>query len=217
MKSSITVYYGSEQDWLRELLAKHYEQILDEIEGRVRSERIGMPWRPEDRDDPVEPVSMELRAGFEVSYTVGRTHDEEEGPLCSGCSWILHDFWMNEEPPGDGITRGDLRVTWVDLGERLFGDSGDSDDPDDVSVLRFDVHRRDRDADGNALPSWGAIEDASYCTRVPASTDELTRMRLLEYIMDEIYEPASEGRSIKRLCQKLSWIEPRWLKEKTTC
>jgi len=32
----------------------------------------------------------------------------------------------------------------------------------------------------------------------------------LEYIMDEVYEPLSQGYSVKRLCERLSWITQDW-------
>ena len=96
------------------------------------------------------------------------------------------------------MIRGNVKVEWSELGEGIDGDYN-PDDPEDVELLRFDVSRKAGD-------NWEAIDDASYCTQVPVSATPEQRAEGLQLIMDEIYEWASQGYSIKKLCERLSWI-----------
>jgi hypothetical protein len=106
------------------------------------------------------------------------------------------------------IIKGRVRVEWVDLGEGLDGDY-DPDDPNDVALLRFDVSWK------NLQGEWEAADDASYCTDVPTATPLPVQQRLLEILMDEVYEPLTDRHSIKKLCERLSWISPNWVDDKT--
>ena len=94
------------------------------------------------------------------------------------------------------LVRNDLKVQWVNLNEGYKGDF-DPTDPEDTNLLRFDVHRFD---DGN----WVAVDDASYCTLMPAKTPEPILQKGLEIIMDRI----AANPSIKKACEDLSYIDP---------
>jgi hypothetical protein len=94
--------------------------------------------------------------------------------------------------------RDDVKVEWVNLGEGWDGDY-DADDADDINLLRFDVSKR-------GASGWEAVDDASYCTQVPASMPETVLRQLLQMLLDEVYESVHEGHSIKKLCERLSWI-----------
>ncbi len=109
---------------------------------------------------------------------------------------------------GQVLIRGNLRIDWDELGEGWNGD-WDPDDPDDVELLRFSVYR----LEGG---EWVEADDASYCTQVPVATAAGVRQRLLEGLMDEI--DGARG-SIKKLCERLSWIDPTWYEpcEHTNC
>lgn len=96
------------------------------------------------------------------------------------------------------IKEGSIEVEWVALGEGWDGDYN-PDDPEDTELLRFDVYK-----DGEM------VEDASYCTQVPADTPEPEQRRLLKIIMDEVRSPLEGDNSIKKLCERLSWIDPNW-------
>ena len=99
-----------------------------------------------------------------------------------------------------GITRGQVRVDFVDLYEGLEGDY-DPDDPNDIHLLRFDVYKMDDDA------KWVDVGDSSYCTQVPSGTSINKLYDILQIIMSEVYEPVCAGDSIKRICERLSWID----------
>ena len=96
------------------------------------------------------------------------------------------------------LVRENVMVEWVMLGEGLDEDY-EPGDPNDVELLRFDVSRKVDD-------DWVAIEDASYCTQVPVSATPEQRQEGLVLIMDEVFELASQGYSIKKVCEWLSWI-----------
>ncbi|MHA2046155.1 MAG: hypothetical protein ACW99G_15290 [Candidatus Thorarchaeota archaeon] len=96
------------------------------------------------------------------------------------------------------LVKGNVKVEWVELGEGLSGEYNPNDQ-NDVELLRFYVSKQTEE-------SWEDIEDASYCTRVPASATPEQRKELLEQIMANVYPRASRGLSIKKICERLSWI-----------
>ena len=101
------------------------------------------------------------------------------------------------------VIRGDRKVEWVDTGEGFFGDY-DPSDPDDVALLRFDVLYLDEDS-----CVWEYMDDASYCTQMPADSSEDILRRGAEIIMNATYGKSS----IKKICEELSWIAPGWCVE----
>lgn len=103
---------------------------------------------------------------------------------------------------GDTIIRGKVKVEWAELGEGICGDY-DPEDKDDIELLRFDVFIKDiKGANG-----WTDPGDASYCTRMPVSATKEQKIDGLKWIMDEVYGPLTDGYSIKKLCERLSWID----------
>lgn len=96
------------------------------------------------------------------------------------------------------LIKDNVMVGWTELGEGIDGDYNPGD-PEDVELLRFDVSRL-------VNGEWEAIDDASYCTQVPVSATPEQRTKGLQLIMDEVYEWASQGYSIKKPCERLSWI-----------
>ncbi len=98
------------------------------------------------------------------------------------------------------IVRGDRKVEWTDLGEGLCGDY-DPGDPEDVALLRFDVLCLDDDT-----CTWEYMDDASYCTQMPADSSPDILHRGATIIMDATYGKTN----IKKICEELSWISPGW-------
>ena len=96
------------------------------------------------------------------------------------------------------LIKDNVMVEWTELGEGIDGDYNPNDS-EDVELLRFDVSRL-------VNGGWGVIDDASYCTQVPVSATPEQRAKGLQLIMDEVYEWASQSHSIKKLCERLSWI-----------
>lgn len=112
-----------------------------------------------------------------------------------------------------------LRVDWCNIGEGYSGDYS-PDDPEDENLLRFDVyvkteynpecHNSDEDA-------WEAVEDASYCTRMPADTDVSVLERALQCIFGryrDIIDDPDNYPSVKKLGEELSWISPDTFEDK---
>ena len=52
------------------------------------------------------------------------------------------------------------------------------------------------------------VDDASYCTLVDVNTPIGALVRMLHIILAEVDEPLRNGYSIKKICEKLSWIQP---------
>lgn len=111
---------------------------------------------------------------------------------------------MIENEQGVQLIRGAIMVELEDIGEGYNGD-WNADNPNDIPLLRFTVSRIE-----NGEPQQ--IDDASYCTLINAiTTTTEQRQRALETIMDRVYDPATAGRSIKRLCEGLSWMDAKGL------
>ena len=113
---------------------------------------------------------------------------------------------------GNELIRGNVRVEWVNLGEGLSEDYNPND-PTDVNILRFDVSvKKFNDRLGNPtgdVYEWQDPGNASYATRFPASADINLRKKGLKVIMDRVYDYASEGLSIKKIGEEMSWLTVR--------
>lgn len=98
-----------------------------------------------------------------------------------------------------------LRVDWYNAGEGICGDF-DPDNPDDINLLRFDVYVKRDD-------EWEEVEDASYCTNMPA--DSMKLQAALEAIFHR-YRNVIDGPeypSVKKLGEELSHISEADFKE----
>jgi hypothetical protein len=96
-----------------------------------------------------------------------------------------------------------VKISWEDIGEGLCGEYNPSDEKD-VALYRFYVEEF---KDGE----WQEVEDASYCTQVPVSTPDETLRGLLEVLMDHFYVPVMDGQSVKKLGERMSWVDPSWV------
>lgn len=94
---------------------------------------------------------------------------------------------------------GSVRVTLENIGEGLSGDY-DPSDPSDINLLRFSVSRRD------TTGSYEEIDDASYCTNIRADAPDDIKQLAGQTILAEVESDARSGRSIKRRCELLSWM-----------
>ena len=103
-----------------------------------------------------------------------------------------------------------LRVDWYNAGEGWWGDYNPGN-PEDENLLRFDVYvRRGPQRQEDMDDGWQEVEDASYCTRIPANGDSDILERALRLLFKE-YKDALENdrnRSVKKLGEALSWISP---------
>lgn len=100
-----------------------------------------------------------------------------------------------------GIEGDEIKVEFVDLGEGCEG-YFDSNDPEDVHLLRFDAFRKDENGDWNG-------DDGSYCTIIPYDTDKENLKKLLQVIFNGI-----TFSQFKKTCEQMSWASPEWLEEK---
>jgi hypothetical protein len=112
---------------------------------------------------------------------------------------------MDENSKMIELTKGIVKIEWVELGEGWSGDY-DPDDPKDVELLRFDVFKKENG-------EWAEVSDASYCTLFPVNSSDDLKRKGLEFLMQEIWEEVDSGHSIKKLCERLSWIEPEWVEK----
>ena len=70
-----------------------------------------------------------------------------------------------------------LRVDWYNAGEGYSGDYNPNDQ-DDLNLLRFDVYVK-------RGGKWEPVDDASYCTNMPASTPQALLERALWFLFME--------------------------------
>jgi hypothetical protein len=120
-------------------------------------------------------------------------------------TWIGSNMLVNTSHLNEyglpSLTRGGVRVEWVNLEEGMSGDYDESD-PNDVNLLRFDVSQFDGE-------KWIEVPDASYCTMMPASSPHQVLKVGLKLIMDAIYDDVNLHGKAKRTCESLSWIKPQ--------
>ena len=127
---------------------------------------------------------------------------------------LPEDVFTNQ---GNTLTRGDVRISWVELGEGINGEY-DEDDPDDIELLRFDLKARGSILDeyeksysgGEDADDYYTLSDGSYCTNFPAYANESMRRKGLEYLMLRLYDCVLEG-NWKKKCEELSWIGDNWV------
>lgn len=101
-----------------------------------------------------------------------------------------------------------LRVDWYNADESLCGDY-DPDDPDDINLLRFDVYvMREPEKWDDSDDGWRAVEDASYCTNIPANAPEEVLERALRVLFREYRDAIGDYPyySVKKLGERLSHI-----------
>jgi len=97
-----------------------------------------------------------------------------------------------------------VRVELVDIGEGHSGDYNPNN-PKDEKLLRFYVQQK-------AFDYWQDVNNASYCTLIPESTTQEEQNKLVKILYDEVVDKVESGCSIKKLCERLSWISPEWIK-----
>ena len=97
------------------------------------------------------------------------------------------------------VEREGYAVELEDIGEGRSGDYNE-DDPHDSPLLRFYVRKR------SAAGELEDVDDASYCTRIPATLNEDAQRRCAQYILGEVLACVSTGASVKKTCERLSWL-----------
>jgi hypothetical protein len=99
-----------------------------------------------------------------------------------------------------------VELSWI--GEGWNGDY-QADDPNDEPLLRFDISAHKSLNNPYAEPDngdgWEPILDASYCTQLLAC-DKPIAIKALRHIMDVVKPEVLRGYSIKKVCERLSWI-----------
>jgi len=105
-----------------------------------------------------------------------------------------------------------VKVIFEDIGEGWNGDYN-PDDPDDVSLYRFDVFaheslKNEYAEDSMIEDGYGFMLDSSYCTQMPTNTPKPIMDMALKRIMEEVKDAVIDGYSIKKICEGLSWLSP---------
>lgn len=95
-------------------------------------------------------------------------------------------FYGTDAEPG--LRRGHMAAEFTNIGEGYHGDY-DPSDPEDDNLLRYYVYIVDPNSDPSREANKQAIDDASYCTMIPADTPPEQLRTLLTYIMDKVYDP----------------------------
>ena len=98
-----------------------------------------------------------------------------------------------------------IRIDFVNLGEGLCGDYNPTD-PNDVNLLRFDVYQRKC-----VFDAWEPVNDASYCTMIPADTSTEILQKALQFLLTQYtnaLESQSPSESVKKIGERLSHISP---------
>ena len=92
------------------------------------------------------------------------------------------------------VSKENVSVELEHIGEGFNGDY-DETDPDDKPLLRFTV-----------LLDDSQIDDASYCTALSDDISDEDKKKVASYILDMVYDDTIRGYSIKKICERLSWV-----------
>jgi hypothetical protein len=115
------------------------------------------------------------------------------------------------DSPNVSLIRSNVKVEFQYIGEGFDGDYNE-DDEFDLPLWRFYISKwvcvgRDGETD-----IWEDVKDASYDTTLPLDTKEIILQKLAEIIMDRVEDNINNGRSVKKICEELSWIDESWIK-----
>lgn len=105
------------------------------------------------------------------------------------------------------LTKDNVKVEWVDLGEGFIGDY-DSNDPEDIEFLRYDVYVLIDD-------EWIIKDDGSYCTQFPTNTTQEQKLAGLQLLLNKFHSALSSDIEIpiKRLGEYMSSISPETMNQ----
>jgi len=96
------------------------------------------------------------------------------------------------------VKSGSVKVVLEDIGEGYNGDF-DEDDPEDAALIRFTVYKKEG-------KEWVQVDDASYCTTMTILDDREKLTCIARSILEEVKDPIESGYSVKKLCERLSWL-----------
>lgn len=132
--------------------------------------------------------------------------EDIDGDIMSTLVQELYADHPSMSEPSEGM---DGRTVYYDDGEVQVclhtetgeGWSGDYDpnDPSDSLLYRFDVNRKEGD-------KWIPVDNASYCTAIRSNVSEQVLVGYLHLIHDQVKDKVRGGVSIKKICERLSWI-----------
>lgn len=97
-------------------------------------------------------------------------------------------------------------LEWIGEGRAEYLDKETSDNE---QLLRFTVYRRDNPNSN----TWIQVEDASYCTNLPATAPRSILNQALRRIYDKVAREVILNQSVKKLCEKLSHISLEWFRD----
>ena len=87
------------------------------------------------------------------------------------------------------------------IGEGWDGEAREGED----RLVRFYV-RYCEDWHWDCCGVWEDVEGCSYCTQIPDTAPTTVLARAASLILRSVLEARSEGRSLKGLCERLSWL-----------
>jgi hypothetical protein len=95
----------------------------------------------------------------------------------------------------------------------------DPEDPEDEPLIRFNVFAHKKLMNPYAEYSYGDdkyhyMSDSSYCTQMPTNISKKMIDRALKVIMYEVKDAVIGGNSIKKTCERLSWLSPNDFKKR---
>jgi len=101
------------------------------------------------------------------------------------------------------LIKENVKVEWEQLGEGRDGEYNPND-PNDQEYLRFYISKQSPNG------TWENLDDGSFCTLFPVSASHEQKEKALVLIIDKVFDEIQRGGSIKKICEELSWISPRW-------
>ncbi|MDG2571151.1 hypothetical protein P7L87_26720, partial [Vibrio parahaemolyticus] len=117
------------------------------------------------------------------------------------------EFHSGEVPVNMGTLATEIVATGESFRASLewIGEGEDGDyrpaDPNDRPILRFDVSQEGENGE------WEDVPDSSYCTQLDARLPRPIRELAASLILKTVEEAHAAGLSLKRVCERLSWMD----------
>jgi hypothetical protein len=141
---------------------------------------------------PEEAEEKALEEAGEYDYS------EKASEYTTDTARLVNAKWTLEEGVVISKERQGVRVSFENMGEGAHDEWVSGRDLE-APLLRFGVQEQNG-------TGWDAVEDASYCTQLLATTPMEIITEAIDLILNETVPPIIHGASVKRICEMFSWL-----------
>jgi hypothetical protein len=199
------------EDWLVEITHSHYQGLSLTFKAPDGSDRIV--------DIEVDQGNLVIRA-YRGDEPDAKMIVAADATYVSSCAEVgpMGRKIIRYEPEDAALHSGEVPTNMSTLATEIIvtgdsfraslewigeGEAGDyrPDHPTDRPLLRFDVAQMDENGD------WEDVPDTSYCMQIDARLPRAVRELAANLVLKTVEEAHAAGLSLKRVCERLSWMD----------